>query len=56
MNDGRLVLKVAAQNRGSAPVPFGPASVSVSRPDGRPIGRLIETAQALDRLYASASR
>jgi hypothetical protein len=37
LNDGRLVFKVAAQNRGPAAVAFGPSSVSVSRPDGRAI-------------------
>lgn len=30
LNDGRLVLRIAAQNRGSAPVAFGPASIRVT--------------------------
>ena len=47
LNDGRLVIKIAAQNRSKAAIPFGPASVSVAKPDGeaialRPLDRLID--------------
>ncbi len=37
LNDGRLVLKVAAQNSTGASVPFGPTSVSISKPSGEAI-------------------
>src|SRR5438445_13000749 len=37
LNDGRLVFKVAAKNGTAAPVPFGPASVSISKAAGEPI-------------------
>lgn len=37
LNDGRLVVRIAAQNRGPAPVAFGPGSVSLARPDGQKI-------------------
>jgi hypothetical protein len=40
LNDGRLVVKVAAQNRSTAPVPFGPASVSIAKPNGEQIAVL----------------
>jgi hypothetical protein len=47
LNDGRLVVKIAAQNKSGAAVPFGPASISVAKPNGEqiallPLGRLIE--------------
>lgn len=34
LSDGRLVVKVAAKNLTAAPVPFGPASVSIDKPNG----------------------
>ena len=37
LNDGRLVIKVAAKNGSSAPVAFGPASVSISTVAGQPV-------------------
>jgi hypothetical protein len=37
LNDGRLVIKMAAMNGTAAPVPFGPGSVSVSTVAGQPI-------------------
>src|SRR6266571_2655929 len=37
LNDGRLVIKVAAKNGKSAPVAFGPGSVSISKAAGAPI-------------------
>ena len=32
LDDDRLVLKIAAQNKSAAPVPFGPGSVTISKP------------------------
>ena len=37
LNDGRLVVKVAAQNKSGAAVPFGPASISIAKPSGEVI-------------------
>src|SRR5438093_11411830 len=37
LNDGRLVIKVAAKNGTAAPVPFGPGSVSITKAAGTPI-------------------
>jgi hypothetical protein len=37
LNDGRLVIKVAAMNGTAAPVSFGPGSVSISTVAGQPI-------------------
>ena len=37
LNDGRLVIKVAAKNGTSAPVAFGPGSISISTVAGQPI-------------------
>ena len=31
LSDGRLIVKIAAQNRSAAPVPFGPANVTIAR-------------------------
>ena len=47
LDDGRLVIKIAAQNRTVAPVAFGPGSISVSKPNGEviallPLQRLID--------------
>lgn len=36
-SDGRLILRIAAQNRSQAPVPFGPASVKIATAAGEPI-------------------
>src|SRR5437667_8704379 len=37
LNDGRLVIKLAAKNNSAAPVPFGPGSISISTVAGQPI-------------------
>jgi hypothetical protein len=37
LNDGRLVVRLAAKNLGASPAPFGPSSVSVAKPDGEVI-------------------
>ena len=37
LNDGRLVIKVAAKNGTAAPVPFGPGAISISSVAGQPI-------------------
>lgn len=37
LNDGRLVIKIAAKNGTAAPVPFGPSSISITRPTGETI-------------------
>jgi hypothetical protein len=37
LNDGRLVIKVAAKNGSSAPVAFGPGSIAISTVAGQPI-------------------
>lgn len=37
LDDGRLVIKIAAMNGTAAPVPFGPGSVSISSVAGQPI-------------------
>lgn len=37
LDDGRLVLKLAAQNKTSAAVPFGPAAVTIAKVSGQPI-------------------
>src|SRR5437667_4026001 len=37
LNDGRLVIKIAAKNNSAAPVPFGPGSISISTVAGQPI-------------------
>jgi hypothetical protein len=47
LNDGRLVIKLAAKNLGAAPAPFGPANVSITKPNGTaiaiyPLSSLIE--------------
>lgn len=37
LNDGRLVIKIAAKNGSGAAVPFGPAAISISKVNGDPI-------------------
>src|SRR5438445_11764924 len=37
LNDGRLVIKIAAKNGTAAPVPFGPGAISISTAAGQPI-------------------
>jgi hypothetical protein len=37
LSDERLVLKIAAKNRGTAAVPFGPASITIAKPNGQAI-------------------
>jgi hypothetical protein len=51
LSDGRLVLRVAAQNRTQAPVAFGPASVRITAAAGesitiRPLAALIAEARS----------
>lgn len=47
LSDGRLIIKVAAQNRSTAPVRFGPGSMSITKAGGElvalvPLQRLVE--------------
>ncbi len=37
LNDGRLVVKIAAKNNSAASVPFGPGSITISTVAGQPI-------------------
>jgi hypothetical protein len=37
LDDGRVVLKLAAQNRTAAPIAFGPADVTIARLNGQPV-------------------
>jgi hypothetical protein len=37
LNDGRLVLRVAVKNLSGSPVPFGPANVTITKPNGQTI-------------------
>src|SRR3990170_5843424 len=37
LNDGRLVLRIAAKNFGTNAVAFGPSSVGITKPDGQPV-------------------
>ena len=37
LTDGRLVVKIATKNLTAAPVPFGPSSITIARPDGTAI-------------------
>ena len=37
LNDGRLVIKIAAKNGTTAAIPFGPSSISITKPTGEPI-------------------
>lgn len=37
LDDGRLVLKLAAQNRTTTPIPFGPADVTIAKTGGQPV-------------------
>jgi hypothetical protein len=53
LNDGRLVLKVAAKNGSSAPVAFGPGSISISTLAGQPIA-LSSLQQLIDDVRMAA--
>jgi hypothetical protein len=60
LSDGRLVLRVAAQNRTQAPVAFGPVSVRIATGSGeavavRPLGALIAEVRVAAGLEESAS-
>lgn len=60
LSDGRLVLRVAAQNRTKAPVAFGPASVRIATASGeviaiRPLAALIAETRAAAGMEASGS-
>lgn len=60
LSDGRLVLRVAVQNRGQAPVSFGPGSVTIATAAGetiaiRPLAALIADVRAAVGLEASGS-
>jgi hypothetical protein len=37
LNDGRLVIKIAAKNGTTAPIPFGPSSISITKLTGEAI-------------------
>jgi len=37
LNDGRLVIRLAAKNLGASPVTFGPSSVSIAKPGGETV-------------------
>lgn len=37
LNDGRLVVRVAAKNLGTIPIRFGPSSISIAKPGGEAI-------------------
>ena len=37
LNDGRLVVRIAAKNLGATPAPLGPSSVSIAKPSGEAI-------------------
>ena len=37
LSDGRLVVKMAIQNRGATPLPFGPGNVSIAKLNGEPV-------------------
>lgn len=37
LDDGRLVIKLAAQNRTTAPISFGPANVTIAKLNGQPV-------------------
>jgi hypothetical protein len=60
LSDGRLILRVAAQNRTKAPAPFGPASVRVATVGGeaiaiRPLSALIAETRAAAGMETSGS-
>ncbi|KRC78223.1 hypothetical protein [Sphingomonas sp. Root241] len=60
LSDGRLVLRVAAQNRTRAPVPFGPASVRITTAAGesvaiRPLAALIAEVRSAAGMEESGS-
>lgn len=47
LNDGRLVIRLAAKNLGGSPVPFGPSSIIITKPSGAmvpiyPLARLVD--------------
>ena len=55
LNDGRLVVRLAAQNRGTAPTPFGPSSVAIKTAAGEPIA-LVPLAQLVDDVRIAAGQ
>jgi hypothetical protein len=60
LSDGRLVLRIAAQNRSQAPAAFGPASVRIATASGetiaiRPLAALIAEARAGAGMEAAGS-
>ena len=51
LDDGRMIVRIAAQNRSSAPVAFGPSNVTIQRLDGEavplmPLDRLVDDVRA----------
>jgi hypothetical protein len=60
LNDGRLVIRLAAKNLGAAPAPFGPANVSITKPNGTaiaiyPLSSLIEEVRLAAGLPAATA-
>ncbi len=53
LDDGRLVLKIAVQNRTSAGIAFGPASISIAKPSGEAIG-LVPLQRLIDDVRIAA--
>lgn len=51
LSDGRLVIKVAAQNKGSTPIAFGPGNISLATPGGKAI-----PLASVDQLIADVRR
>jgi hypothetical protein len=53
LNDGRVVIKIAAKNGSTAPAPFGPSSVSISKPSGEAVA-LSPLQQLIDDVRVAA--
>lgn len=53
LNDGRLVIKIAAKNGTTAAVPFGPSSISITKPTGEVIA-LNSLQQLIDNVRIAA--
>jgi hypothetical protein len=53
LNDGRVVVRIAAKNSTTAPVSFGPTSVSIAKPSGETIA-LISLQQLIDDVRVAA--
>lgn len=60
LNDGRLVVKVAAKKLGGSPVPFGPSSINIAKPAGEaiaiyPLSRLVDDVRMAAGLSAETA-